>query len=152
MLHFWIRLILLAAMMTSCGKDALEDGVEDFKEANARHSAGFSDEEVDAVPIEFALLGSGVAGLCVVFSNGLDPQIMVDQEFWDSANYDDRRSVVLHELGHCVIGRDHWDTELSSRPESLMFPAITDNMNYGSHEEEYQEELMTRTSSFGEIF
>ena len=100
----------------------------------------------------FTDLGPGVAGQCLVYSGGLDPEISIDQNYWNEMNYDDRRAVLLHELGHCIAGRDHLNKHLLNRPESLMNGVITDDMNYGKYETQYQQEMMTRTDLFNAIF
>jgi hypothetical protein len=61
----------------------------------------------------FNLIGSiediheeGVAGTCSYGFRG-PRDIVIDQPFWNNTNNFSREMVVFHELGHCVLGRDH---------------------------------------------
>ena len=50
-------------------------------------------------------LSGHVLGQCNVYKN--DNIVFIDPTFWATASDWDRRSVVFHELGHCVLGRGH---------------------------------------------
>ena len=55
----------------------------------------------------------GTLGQCKSYSDG-SKQIVIDQPFWDRASELEREYVVFHELGHCLLGRDHDDTKDAS--------------------------------------
>lgn len=46
--------------------------------------------------------------------------IVVKQDVWDGLNEYDRKMLMFHEMGHCVLGRQH-----SDQPGSIMSAAIT---------------------------
>lgn len=48
----------------------------------------------------------GVAGSCQ-FGSAINNHITIDQKFWTRSNNLDREFVVFHELGHCVLLREH---------------------------------------------
>jgi hypothetical protein len=81
-------------------------------------------------PQDLARQGAADAvGLCVMESGPLaqDPIVLLSSDYWWAADTAERTALVWHELGHCVLGRDH-DATLDPRgrcPASLMFPSVT---------------------------
>jgi len=55
----------------------------------------------------------GVAGHCK-FGSHIDNEVTIDNGFWARANAATKEFVVFHELGHCVLLRDHDETSLSN--------------------------------------
>ena len=55
----------------------------------------------------------GTLGQCKSYSDG-SKKVIIDQPFWDNASDLEREYVVFHELGHCILGRDHNDTKDSN--------------------------------------
>jgi len=51
-----------------------------------------------------------VAGVCH-FSSNRPNQITIDLSFWERASDFDKEMVVFHEIGHCVLGQGHRETE-----------------------------------------
>jgi len=54
-----------------------------------------------------------VIGQCA-WSQGHNHSITLDQNYWRNANDMQREFLVFHELGHCVLGRDHVDSEVAN--------------------------------------
>ena len=52
----------------------------------------------------------GTVGQCKSYSNG-SKQVVIDQFFWNRASHLEREYVVFHELGHCILDRDHDDAK-----------------------------------------
>ncbi len=48
-----------------------------------------------------------VAGLCQYRSRGNDRHIIIDQDFWNRSSINYREYIIFHELGHCILKRDH---------------------------------------------
>lgn len=71
------------------------------------------------------------------------PEIIVDEGYWESANETEREILMMHELGHCVLGRTHKDdwNEDEDRPDSLMSTFNLNDHLYDDHYEEYIAEL-----------
>jgi len=87
-------------------------------EANAR---GFH-IDINALGIVSSIDGiddDGVAGYCSYINN--DPhRIVIDSDFWSSANSTIREMVVFHELGHCVLLRGHSEESVNGVCQSIM--------------------------------
>lgn len=76
-----------------------------------------------------------VIGVCWVFGfiNLEWREIRIDPEYWDRATEDEKESLILHELGHCALSRDHTEEKMAlgaypKVPKSIMYP-----FNIGSH-------------------
>jgi len=83
--------------------------VEFEKEANRR---GLNFEaELNLLNTSFAdIPQSGVAGQCRWHSS--QPNLVtIDTPFWNNANESLREWVMFHELGHCILDRDHSEAE-----------------------------------------
>ncbi len=67
-----------------------------------------------------AISDSGVIGQCVSYSNE-HQEILISEDFWNSATELNKEFLVFHELGHCILGRSHDDsTDNSGRCISIM--------------------------------
>ena len=76
-----------------------------------------------------------VLGQC--FRNEDKPKkIVVDIDYWDSANESDRQFLIFHELGHCFLNREHDDRKdadnvcvsiMHSTPQACDFLLTDDN-------------------------
>jgi hypothetical protein len=50
--------------------------------------------------------------------------VFLDVDYWEKANGNARWSLLFHELGHCVLNREHSDAiDESGCPASVMWPA-----------------------------
>lgn len=86
------------------------------------------------------------------------PYVEVKKSFWDSANYEAKRNLIYHELGHCLLYRDHTTSQQfapnigKTIPLSIMFPYIimamsSDIINfYLNYESDYIEELFNENA------
>lgn len=86
---------------------------------------------------------SQVIGLCESLTNRY-VLVRFRESWWYSHSYYERQQLVMHELGHCVLGRDHDDRELRNEiPRSLMHSTLTmDDDEYNRATREwYLEEL-----------
>lgn len=52
-----------------------------------------------------------VAGLCTYYSHSPN-HVTIDLEFWNRFSDNFKEMIVFHELGHCVLGRDHREGQL----------------------------------------
>ena len=91
----------------------------------------------------------GVAGHCK-YGDHIDNEVTIDSDFWSRTNNVLREFVVFHELGHCVLLRDH-DESVSDDGtcESLMRRGVQDcRDNYNSSTREgYLNELFSENNS-----
>lgn len=65
-----------------------------------------------------------ILGVCYGFKQSvMFRSIVLDRNYYDSANYWERESLILHELGHCVLDRPHqvaYDDDY--QPLTIMHP------------------------------
>jgi len=87
----------------------------------------------------------GVAGQCQTFEGGLSA-VIISPSYWNSIEGLQREFLVYHELGHCILARDHLDEpNADGTCKSLMSSGSEDCfLNYNNRtKEEYLEELFT---------
>ena len=76
--------------------------------------------------------------------------IIVDPAFWKAANKYGKETTILHELGHCVLDRDHIEETMPNPyfpkteiPVSIMYPMnIGNNHYYEMNRKYYHKELI----------
>jgi len=112
--------------------------VEGFILAGA--SQGVTVDMSDFNVIMAERLPGTVVGLCVPQEN----IVLVNKQYWDTADAIHREALVWHELGHCKLNRIHVTDTAFGHAVSLMYPAINsvdDEEWYKAHRKEYIEEL-----------
>lgn len=83
-------------------------------------------------------------GICWGMGTSI-PMIFLDKVLWEQSNDLKREQILWHEMGHCVLKREHnermkWD----GYPASIMYPdsrLINDQNYYRKHKQEYIQEL-----------
>jgi hypothetical protein len=101
----------------------------------------------EVLRIEFRDLRSTEVGRCE--SGFLQGRIVyIDRNRWKSMSDSSREALMLHELGHCLLGRGHRgerfdedEATMPGLPKSLMFPYATAGTRYLEHQEYYLDEL-----------
>lgn len=86
--------------------DELSQYFESFKEEAAMFDidVNYADLRIDGYLQNIP--ERGVAGQCQRFEGGLSA-VIVEPAFWNSIDGLEREFLVYHELGHCVLGREH---------------------------------------------
>lgn len=88
--------------------------------------------------------GVNVAGGCN-FHGSAPNQIILDATFWNTLSFIQREMIVMHELGHCVLYRDHREAmDVTGRCLSIMRSGL------GQCNDGYTE--ATRTAYLDELF
>lgn len=84
--------------------------------------------------------GTYVVGEC---EQGLGtPTVTILPAYWNSATDLQREELMYHELGHCILERDHVEEELSDGcPVSIMDPYTIEESCLIAHHAEYIKEL-----------
>ena len=78
-------------------------------EAAAQNQGRSIDLRTAQITAEFADIdGEGVAGTCT-YGSHLPGHVVIDEQFWSRASDLLKEMIVFHELGHCVLMRDHWE-------------------------------------------
>lgn len=111
-------------------------------------------------------LKNGVVGYCTVWENDrLPPRIIISASFWNGATPLERKMLIYHELGHCLLKRGHKESTVRvghlNHPISIMYPIISSygsqsynfmNTNFSLYENElYDRNLGYVFASFGTI-
>lgn len=74
-------------------------------------------------------------------------EILINKDVWEGIGLKERKALIYHELGHCLLGRDH-DDEMMRIPgcacnASIMHPDMMSGFAFEMYEEEYIYELFT---------
>ncbi len=73
-----------------------------------------------------------------------DKTVLVNQKFWAGSDDTQKELVIWHELGHCVLGRDHNTYTHDGAPVSIMYPQavlFNNEQYYYLHRQDYINEL-----------
>jgi hypothetical protein len=83
-------------------------------------------------------------GQCQI-SNEHAPTIILLKEYWEEANYNEKESLLYHELGHCVLMLDHDASKNEDgRPLSIMYPSQLFEYWYDSYRQEYIQDFIDK--------
>jgi len=118
--------VLLFLLISSCEKEAmvlidaeLQFYVDLFEEEAMKRN---QDIHIDEIGIHASIedIEGAVVGQCHHKENAPNA-VLLDQKYWDNANEDERLFIVFHELGHCILKKDHNDqTDASGYCLSIM--------------------------------
>jgi hypothetical protein len=131
-----IKLISLSMLMISCGSQLPYNyDVINFPKTIYDHSNKVEDTFIDTeiayfyntfenvcdkqvnIPVRIESLEdynteeTNIVGLCIVYPNGYK-QIKIDNNFWDNATYNAKESLIYHEIGHCLLDREHNNNQI----------------------------------------
>ncbi len=149
---FLLSLLLLAA----CGREPTAEETATFApyfERFETYSRRFGrDTSSDTkVKILFGALRPGEIGVC---EQGFlqSPRVTVSRSAWNMRSEDGREALIFHELGHCLLGRDHTDATSGygsqgrrvNIPASLMNTSGVGSSLYAAEHDYYIRELFTR--------
>lgn len=124
--------------------------VSDFEQAGKQYS-GNANFSAGHVPVNFGNTeNDAFEGVCFSYPDGTT-EVIIKESWWNSASQSLKESLLFHELGHCVLGRDHDNEthEANSRTykASLMNSVIVNPGHYNSHKGGYLTELFTLNKS-----
>jgi len=103
----------------------------------------------DGLRIEFSDLKSTEVGRCETgFLSGRI--VYIDRTRWEVMVDGSREALILHELGHCLLGRGHVSTKFPEEdetmpglPRSLMYPLAMSGTRFNTHKKYYVDELFS---------
>lgn len=126
--------------------EALWDYFQRFETAAAQNGVAIDLTSLN-ISAEFKELPQeGVAGTCT-YGSHQPGHIVIDETFWQQSSDLWKEMIVFHELGHCVLFRDHWEGILGDGTcESIMrsgLEACRDNYRWSTRAD-YLEELFAR--------
>lgn len=156
---------LIFFLIVGCGPTCIVENPTICKQDDPRKHNGIDTEFEDYValfeeitgtkvwdlPINFSHIEEEASiGICrTYFNKVLDKtykEIFIRREYWEEASDNSRESLMLHELGHCVLNRHHTEERIERDgykiPISVMNPFnIGGYFYYEPNREYYFEEL-----------
>lgn len=102
-------------------------------------------KSVANVPIAFAELDKKTAGVC--FRMKLDQMVVyayikIDKSYWPKMSKLQKKNLIIHELGHCVLQRDHVKSNsVLVCPTSFMHDTVMYDYCLKEHYDEYIKEM-----------
>ena len=147
MSKYLFALLILSLFISSCGDD---DGLdiaapllpyfESFKAEAAERGIDVDYEALGISGFIGGISSQGVIGQCNPENNA----VTIDRIFWASFDEDGKELIVYHELGHCVLKRQHCDKINPDQTcHSIMHSSedLCDNNYNQSTREEFIDEL-----------
>ena len=114
-----------------------------FKELGKAYGAIFIAEKV---VFSFRSFFGSTIGMCISGSSRTN-QVQYSTSAWRGGSNTFREMLSFHELGHCLLGRGHKNSNHSDgRPESVMKSSIFNEKTYLAHRDEYLKELFSAGS------
>jgi hypothetical protein len=148
-----IPYILIAMTLVACGKKEVLDVAPEFQPYVGRFeqvSAKVgSPVTVSDLIVKFGpMLHKNENGACEVMSDKT-PTVTINEKVWNQMDDLERESLMFHELGHCVLHRNH-KKEITAQgvPVSIMNPYRIDSFLYEENTEYYHQELFKQTGEF----
>jgi len=135
-----MRYVILLLILTGCGKNTLDIApearpyVDAFVQAGASVGRPISIE--DLVVVFSPKVANDKPGICHRGA-GATPTVIIDRKRWDDASKTQRELLIFHELGHCILERDHVDHR------SIMQPFLMRDVEYKHDKLYYINELFT---------
>lgn len=104
------------------------------------------------IDMKFAKLEYPTVGMCYYYQyqDGTREfvNIEIDPDYWQSTSETKKEVLLFHELGHCVLGRDHDEQKLYyTVPKSIMYPYLFEQA-YQTYRSYYVEELQNQKIVF----
>lgn len=158
MKRFSMFIPIIAVALVGCNQKLKVQKVYSVPAVFQEYVDGFEDEAkavgkpifVDNISIRFSKPGQlddNTLGQCTDMNKGEygTPHIEMNIDDWDDMSLTERKAVLYHELGHCVLWRDHDEGYVTENGEyivkSIMFPYIQDDGTYLRHWSYYMHEL-----------
>lgn len=77
------------------------------------------------------------AGWCFYFEN----IVGISKTYWEKCDPTERRILIFHELGHCLLGRAHEPVDVADPMSSIMEPELIEEDEYLANKQYYDSEL-----------
>jgi hypothetical protein len=78
--------------------------------------------------VSFGMLDDNIKGLCRRVQNDRN-EVIIDYEFWETSTYEERNSLMAHELLHCEFGLEHVDQQDNHGVGNLMSPFVENSID-----------------------
>jgi len=133
-------LALVSLTLGGCGRLDLGEFAPYVQRFEAEGQARGWDVQVTNLVVKLGDLPDGMYGIC---HHGLTPEIEVSRAYWPGATEEQREILLFHELGHCILEREHGGEagRLDDRPSSLMAKGMVQDWAWKTYRTEYLDEL-----------
>jgi len=143
-----LSVFLVLVFVSGCGKKPMNPLIEEVVDVSAtlrlfESYNGMSTEGVDVgiAVKDFEWDGASAMSLCNENSE-FNKAILLRRRFWDvMSTPTSRESIVLHELGHCIVRRGHAKGKYQGCPASLMNVPLMRDSCYKMFANYYLQEL-----------
>lgn len=149
-----MKCYLLALMFTACGpRIPPHDHVVSIALPFQKYFVAFENDaitnnhfqQIDDLIIQFQSdMTSAWAGYCAnqggVYAT---PTISVNTLYWTNLSNDQQQALIYHEMGHCVLNREHKTTMWNTVPDSIMYPSVLRAGLLTQYHDHYVTELFT---------
>ena len=144
-------LILITTAILGCGKapnppvwdTAFDSSIKEFMAQAVERDKDINDR-MQNLTVEFGVTATSedptAIGWCI-WNDDNTKNIIISQNYWNSTNVWGQREVLFHELGHCVLDREHDTNMVHGRPESIMYPDALDPNIFQQFYSSYMDEL-----------
>ncbi len=125
-------IFLLSTLLVGCGAKGTKDAapvtefssfasqVDEFQES--AHNNGRPDLVIDNLIIKYGdIADPNVVAECQ-HGGGINPTITVDTDQWKLLSSSQKRAVLFHELGHCVLERNHLNAAYDNETVPMFVP------------------------------
>lgn len=153
------RCLFLLCICASCGPTPRPHSIDPvffskyqrFLSYAVDHHVILETEKVDNLSIHFNEIHYGdgtewIVGLCTqrIYTYG-PPELSIDVDikFWSDADDLTREALIFHELGHCLLNREHNNDTLNGVPVSLMHHSVVKSKDFGVSYDAYIDELFS---------
>jgi ABC-type dipeptide/oligopeptide/nickel transport system ATPase component len=85
-------------------------------------------------------------------SGAMSPTVQISQIIWDSLDTDAQQELMYHELGHCLLNRDHSSDTNNNLPVSIMSPVFFGSAIYDANKAQYLYELFHQNTNLQNAF
>lgn len=109
----WILIAVMIILVMGCQKEEsnfieseLLTYFDRFEEVAAERGIQINLADIDISAYINDIENRGTLGTCTSYTDG-SQVINVDERYWDRADDLDKEYLVFHELGHCILDRDH---------------------------------------------
>jgi hypothetical protein len=151
--RFFLATLAMATSPSSAGE--VQDYVRDFADQSQRFSQVVALTTLDQakIKVKFSYMDSWIHGVCSGDSEGTI-EVQLNTGEWEKFDSTERKILVFHELGHCILRRDHNDQlgsiDGAKRPISLMHSTVVHSLAqsaFEANQDKYMQELFALTPS-----
>lgn len=130
--------LMMVALFAGCGhplKLDIQAGQAQLASFVVEVRARNKNIEVNDLVVKLGTLVGNTVGLCSA-QEGSTPVITLDSAFWSRATEIEKEVLMFHELGHCILGKDHVP------PNAVMQAYLLDDDAYSASRKELLDELL----------